>query len=98
MEEVYRAGQIRIESKRLLLWEIAKRASGMITTDETNVQNKTAYSAAVAAINELNRMDGHHRDPKLTLRASGFTFDAEILPPELEAEDAEVIQAKLIEN
>ena len=52
------------------------------------------YKAAIAAINELNRMDGHHQDKKIRITDDRFVFDAEILPPESEneAETAEFIQ------
>ena len=87
IQEIADAGKIRIESKRLFLWEIAQKASGRLAPNGTNEPFKPDYKAAVAALNELNRMDGHHKDPKLTLKPTGITFDAEILPPE----EAEIV-------
>lgn len=88
-KEVYEAGLIRIESKRTLLWEIACKASGKIKPcgEDPFIPD---YKAAIAAINELNRMDGHHSSKKVQITDDRFTFDAEILPPE--SEDAEFIQ------
>ena len=88
MYELAESGRIRIESKRLLLWEIAQKSSGRLAPSGTDEPFKPDYRAAVAALNELNRMDGHHKDPKLMLRPAGITFDAEILPPE----EAEIVQ------
>ncbi len=87
-KEIAQAGRIRIESKRLLLWEIAQKASGRMLPDSTNEPFNPDYKAAVAALNELNRMDGHHQDPKAKVKPAGFTFDAEIPPPE----DAVIVQ------
>ncbi|WP_420588275.1 terminase small subunit [Bacterioplanoides sp.] len=83
MKEIADAGMVRIESKRVLLWEIAQKASGKIKPDDDS-QFQPDYKAAIAAINELNRMDGHHSDSKIRIKDDRFTFDAEILPPESE--------------
>ncbi len=92
-QEIVSAGAVRIESKRVLLWEIAQKASGRMKSegDELFIPD---YKAAIAAINELNRMDGHHQDKKIRITDDRFTFDAEILPPESDSgvSDAEFIQ------
>ena len=88
-DEIVSASAIRIESKRVLLWEIAQKASGRMKTDGDELFVPD-YKAAIAAINELNRMDGHHQDKKIRITDDRFTFDAEILPPE--SENAEFIQ------
>ena len=68
--EIESSQRIRLESKRSLLWEIA------------NECRQADPKAAVAALNELNRMDGHHIDAKVRAPSTPFVFDAEILPPE----------------
>lgn len=87
--EIVEASAIRIESKRVLLWQIAQKASGRLKDDSDEVFQPD-YKAAIAAINELNRMDGHHKDKNIRITDDRFTFDAEILPPE--SENAEFIQ------
>ena len=92
MDEISKAGRIRIESKRVLLWEIAQKASGRLKpVSEGDEPFQPDYRAAIAAVNELNRMDGHHSDKKIRIQDERFTFDAEILPPE-PAEDGEFMQ------
>ncbi len=93
-KEIADAGAIRIESKRVMLWDIANKASGKIRPENENEEFVPDYKAAIAAINELNRMDGHHQDKKIRITDDRFTFDAEILPPEseTESENAEFIQ------
>ncbi len=94
MSEISEAGKIRIESKRVLLWEIAQKASGKINSGSSDVLFVPDYKAAIAAISELNRMDGHHQESKIRITDDSFIFDAEILPQESEkeAETAEFIQ------
>lgn len=89
-KELVDASTIRIESKRVLLWSIAQQASGRMKPEGAENEFQPDYKAAIAAINELNRMDGHHQDPKIRITDDRFTFDAEILPPE--SENAEFIQ------
>ncbi len=69
LEEHCKSSMVRFETKRLALWQIAKECSA------------TDPKAAVAAIAELNKMDGHHADSRFR-PTEDFSFDAEILPPE----------------
>ena len=55
--EILEASTIGIEKKRLALWNIV---SDSMLPDETSKKMK-APLAAIAAIAELNRMDGHFR-------------------------------------
>ena len=70
LNEHTKASAVRFETKRLLLWKIAQESK------------LTDPKAAVAAIHELNRMDGHHVDSKVKALPEHFVFDQEILPPE----------------
>ena len=70
LEEHCKSSMVRFETKRLALWKIAQEC------------HETDPKAAVAAIAELNRMDGHYADSKVKPLATGFTFDAELLPPD----------------
>ena len=70
LEEHCKSSMIRFETKRLALWGIAQECK------------LTDPKAAIAAIHELNRMDGHHIDSKVKALPEHFVFDQEILPPE----------------
>lgn len=69
LEKHCKSSMVRFETKRLALWQTAKESKD------------TDPKAAVAAIAELNQMDGHHADSRFRSTES-FTFDAEIPLPE----------------
>lgn len=70
INEHMKSSMVQFETKRLLLWEIAQESK------------LTDPKAAIAAITELNRMDGHHADAKANTLPEHFVFDAELLPPD----------------
>ncbi|MGI9277833.1 MAG: terminase small subunit [Endozoicomonas sp.] len=76
--ELDRASEIRVETKRLALWDIAQ--DGMQKMPMEVSENKPAMEkmvdskTSVSAISELNKMDGHHAGQSLYIRSEQFVF------------------------
>ncbi len=79
LEIIDRASEIKIENKRLALWDIAQDGMQKIPLEVREKQaamGKMVDSrTSVAAINELNKMDGHHAASKIHLQGEIFSFD-----------------------
>lgn len=63
MIELEKSSAIQFETKRLELWDMAKtwRESGDVRS-------------GIAAVNEMNKMDGHHAAQSLHIRSEQFVF------------------------
>ncbi len=78
MLELEQSSAIRLETKRNALWDIAcdgmqtekRQISGQSDRIEKMVDSRTS----VAAINELNKMDGHHAGQNIYVRSEQFVF------------------------
>lgn len=78
MLELEQSSAIRLETKRNALWDIAcdgmqtekRQISGQSDSIEKMVDSRTS----VSAINELNKMDGHHAGQNIYVRSEQFVF------------------------
>ena len=78
MLELERSSAIRLETKRNALWDIAQdgmqtqkqKISGQSDKIDKMIDSRTS----VAAINELNKMDGHHAGQNIYVRSEQFVF------------------------
>ncbi len=68
LEELDKSAAIRFETKRIELWDMAQ------TWRETG-----DVRAGVAAVNEMNKMDGHHAAQNLFVRSESYSFGQKMM-------------------
>ena len=91
-EEVVRASEITLEKKRVALWSVAEdgmkqRALG--SEQETIREGMRDGRTSVAAISELNKMDGHHQINNSHVSFTSVTFNQGIADSTSESIDGE---------
>ena len=100
LAELDRSSEIRIETKRLALWDIAR--DGMQTIpladqpENQPVQKMVDSRTSVQAIHELNKMDGHHVGQNVYIRSEQFVFGQILQDEPIEGQLAD--ELKQIEN
>ena len=77
-EEAVKSSEISLDRKRNALWDIAKDGMNKSTGTEAPVEIMNDSRASIAAISELNRMDGHHAATNSNINIQAVSFIQDI--------------------